>query len=486
MDKESDPELVAAGMSELDLNGGKPNAGMDQSPHMAGPEMQKTRPRGGRTVDFPLRVLVSSDMVGAIIGRGGATIRNITQQSRARVDVHSYRKMEQHSQSQEKAITVYGQPENCTAACKRILEVMEEEAMNVGKPQEICLKILAHNNLIGRIIGKQGGTIKKIMEDTETRITVSSIENVNHFNPERVITIKGSIPNIARAESEVSSKLRAAYETDLAAMSPHSLMFPGLPPAAMMSTAGVSGSSGGHASGGGAGYRPGISASPGPRGHSSQQQTETTYLYIPNASVGAIIGTKGSHIRNIIKFSGSSVKIASNDDEESAGGDGGNQVTAAAAVAATAAAAGPDNLGPAAPQRKVTIVGAPEAQWKAQYLIFQKLREEGFANGREDVSLTVEILVPSSQVGRIIGKGGQNVREMQRVTGAVIKLPEQGTSSGEETSVHMIGAFYSIQSAQRRLRAMIQNPGPSISGATVAPLLPNGGSNPSLDINKQL
>ena len=64
----------------------------------------------------------------------------------------------------EKAITVYGQPENCSAACKRILEVMEEEAKNVGKEQEICLKILAHNNLIGRIIGKQGATIKKIME----------------------------------------------------------------------------------------------------------------------------------------------------------------------------------------------------------------------------------------------------------------------------------------------------------------------------------
>ena len=142
------------------------------------------RPRA-RGVDFPLRVLVSSDMVGAIIGRGGATIRNITQQSRARVDVHrwgqspvpisfsvecqsqryycSYRKME-HSPSLEKAITVYGQPENCSAACRRILEVMEEEARNTGKPAEISLKILAHNNLIGRIIGKQGGTIKKIME----------------------------------------------------------------------------------------------------------------------------------------------------------------------------------------------------------------------------------------------------------------------------------------------------------------------------------
>ena len=70
----------------------------------------------------------------------------------------------EHSPSLEKAITVYGQPENCSAACRRILEVMEEEARNTGKPAEISLKILAHNNLIGRIIGKQGGTIKKIME----------------------------------------------------------------------------------------------------------------------------------------------------------------------------------------------------------------------------------------------------------------------------------------------------------------------------------
>ena len=40
-------------------------------------DQQGARPRGGRgrSVDFPLRLLVASDMVGAIIGRGGATIR---------------------------------------------------------------------------------------------------------------------------------------------------------------------------------------------------------------------------------------------------------------------------------------------------------------------------------------------------------------------------------------------------------------------------
>jgi len=121
-------------------------------------------------------------------------------------------------------------------------------------------------------------------------------------------------------------------------------------------------------------------------------------------------------------------------------------------------------------------------------LIFQKLREEGFAAGGDDIRLTVEITVPSAQVGRIIGKGGQNVREMQRITGAVIKLPEQGTSTGDETSVHIVGSFYSIQSAQRRLRAMVQNPGTGSVGVPTVPTLHNGGSgaasNPSID--KQL
>jgi len=85
---------------------------------------------------------------------------------------------------------------------------------------------------------------------------------------------------------------------------------------------------------------------------------------------------------------------------------------------------------------------------QAQYLIFEKMREEGFVAGTDDVRLTVEILVPSSQVGRIIGKGGQNVRELQRVTGSIIKLPEQGASppsQDEETTVHIIGPFFSVQ-----------------------------------------
>ena len=103
---------------------------------------------------------------------------------------------------------------------------------------EISLKILAHNNLIGRIIGKGGNTIKRIMQETDTKITVSSINDINSFNLERIITVKGAIENMSRAEAQISAKLRQSYENDLQAMAPQTMMFPGLHPMAMMATAG--------------------------------------------------------------------------------------------------------------------------------------------------------------------------------------------------------------------------------------------------------
>lgn len=62
-------------------------------------------------------------------------------------------------------------------------------------------------------------------------------------------------------------------------------------------------------------------------------------MYIPNNAVGAIIGTKGSQIRNMIRFSNASIKIAAAEGEKADSNE-----------------------------RKVTIVGTPEAQWKVIHL----------------------------------------------------------------------------------------------------------------------
>ena len=88
-------------------------------------------------------------------------------------------------------------------------------------------------------------------------------------------------------------------------MTPHSMMFPGLHPNAMMSTVGIpshpvnnsysrqlqgaGGSAGGSSSSGGFMSQPGGPPSRGPMS-SNQVRQETTYLYIPYSAVGAIIG----------------------------------------------------------------------------------------------------------------------------------------------------------------------------------------------------
>ena len=64
----------------------------------------------------------------------------------------------------------------------------------------------------------QGATIKRIMDETDTKIAVSSISEISNFNMERIITLKGEIDNMSKAEAEISSKLRAAYEADVQAM----------------------------------------------------------------------------------------------------------------------------------------------------------------------------------------------------------------------------------------------------------------------------
>lgn len=373
-----------------------------------------------RPSDFPLRILVLSDMVGAIIGRAGGTIRQITQQSRARVDVHR----KENAGSLEKVITIYGNPENCSLACEKILEVMEQEASNTSRG-EVPLKILAHNNLIGRIIGKNGNTIKRIMEQTDTKITVSSMEDASAMSLERVITVKGKLEGVARAEQMISAKLRQSYENDLAALAPQALMFPGLPPMALMTTMGAGGYPPPHPRGpyGGGGYmHPG-----GPYLQPDPMSREVVYVYIPNRTVGAIIGTGGSSIRDMIMASGANIKVAQSNKDDPAD----------------------------AHERRVTIIGSPEAQWKAQYMIFKKVCFEGFG-GSQDGTLRVEIYVPSNQVGRIIGKGGQTVRELQRLTRALIKLPDESQNANtEETPVHLLGDFLSTQAAQRQIRAMV-------------------------------
>ncbi|XP_045632531.1 insulin-like growth factor 2 mRNA-binding protein 2 isoform X3 [Ursus americanus] len=337
-----------------------------------------------RQIDFPLRILVPTQFVGAIIGKEGLTIKNITKQTQSRVDIHR----KENSGAAEKPVTIHATPEGTSEACRMILEIMQKEADETKLAEEIPLKILAHNGLVGRLIGKEGRNLKKIEHETGTKITISSLQDLSIYNPERTITVKGTVEACASAEVEIMKKLREAFENDMLAVNTHSGYFSSLYPP--------------HQFG------------PFPHHHSYPEQ-EIVNLFIPTQAVGAIIGKKGAHIKQLARFAGASIKIAP--------------------------AEGPD-----VSERMVIITGPPEAQFKAQGRIFGKLKEENFFNPKEEVKLEAHIRVPSSTAGRVIGKGGKTVNELQNLTSAEVIVPrDQTPDENEEVIVRIIGHFFASQ-----------------------------------------
>ncbi|XP_069471863.1 insulin-like growth factor 2 mRNA-binding protein 2 isoform X2 [Ambystoma mexicanum] len=365
--------------------------------------------------DYPLRILVPTQFVGAIIGKEGLTIKNLTKQTQSKVDIHR----KENAGAAEKPITIHATPEGCSSACRMILEIMQKEAEETKSAEEILLKILAHNTLVGRLIGKEGRNLKKIEQDTGTKITISPLQDLTIYNPERTITVKGGIDACSNAEVEILKKLREAYENDVLAVNQQANLIPGL----NLSALGI--------------FSTGLSVLPsttGPRGAAaaasysqfSAPEQEIVYLFIPTQAVGAIIGKKGQHIKQLARFAGASIKIAP--------------------------AEGPD-----VSERMVIIIGPPEAQFKAQGRIFGKLKEENFFNPKEEVKLEAHIKVPSSAAGRVIGKGGKTVNELQNLTSAEVIVPrDQIPDENEEVIVKILGHFFASQTAQRKIREIVQ------------------------------
>ncbi|XP_031990194.1 insulin-like growth factor 2 mRNA-binding protein 1 isoform X2 [Corvus hawaiiensis] len=314
----------------------------------------------------------------------------------------------------------YGTVENCeqvnTDSETAVVNVTYANREQTRQAEEVPLKILAHNNFVGRLIGKEGRNLKKVEQDTETKITISSLQDLTLYNPERTITVKGSPESCCRAEQEIMKKVREAYENDVAAMSLQSHLIPGLNLAAVglfpaSSTA----------------VPPPPSSVSGAAPYSSfmPPEQETVHVFIPAQAVGAIIGKKGQHIKQLSRFASASIKIAPPETPDSK-------------------------------VRMVVITGPPEAQFKAQGRIYGKLKEENFFGPKEEVKLETHIRVPASAAGRVIGKGGKTVNELQNLTAAEVVVPrEQTPDENEQVIVKIIGHFYASQMAQRKIRDIL-------------------------------
>ncbi|XP_047199757.1 insulin-like growth factor 2 mRNA-binding protein 1 [Hippoglossus stenolepis] len=359
--------------------------------------------------DIPLRLLVPTQYVGAIIGKEGATIRNITKQTQSKIDVHR----KENAGAAEKPISIHSTPEGCSSACRMILDIMHQEAKDTKTADEVPLKILAHNNFVGRLIGKEGRNLKKVEQDTDTKITISPLQDLTLYNMERTITVIGDTDASCNAEGEIMKKVREAYEN---ARRQQTHLIPGLNLGAL----GLFPSSSNMPP-----PPPGNSGSGSPYSCFGSPEQETVHVYIPAQAVGAIIGKKGQHIKQLSRFAGASIKIAPAETSESK-------------------------------ERMVIITGPPEAQFKAQGRLYGKLKEENFFGPKEEVKLETHIKMAAAAAGRVIGKGGKTVNELQNLTAAEVVVPrEQTPDENDQVLVKINGHFYASQLAQRKIRDIL-------------------------------
>jgi len=69
----------------------------------------------------------------------------------------------------------------------------------------------------------------------------------------------------------------------------------------------------------------------------------------------------------------------------------------------------------------------------------------GGAGDSGEIKLRTMLTVPRTVAGKIIGRQGKNVREIQRMTGATVKLSEDATGQKEEVTAEIYGNFMATQ-----------------------------------------
>ncbi|XP_021941392.1 poly(rC)-binding protein 3 isoform X4 [Zootermopsis nevadensis] len=144
--------------------------------------------------------------------------------------------------------------------------------------------------------------------------------------------------------------------------------------------------------------------------------TLTIRLIMQGKEVGSIIGKKGEIVKRFREESGAKINIS----------DG------------------------SCPERIVTVTGPTNAIFKAFTLICKKFEEfqemQGAPNGSgiPRPPITLRLIVPASQCGSLIGKGGSKIKEIREVTGASIQVASEMLPNSTERAVTISGTSEAI------------------------------------------
>ncbi|XP_045858800.1 poly(rC)-binding protein 3 isoform X8 [Meles meles] len=174
--------------------------------------------------------------------------------------------------------------------------------------------------------------------------------------------------------------------------------------------------------------------------------TLTIRLLMHGKEVGSIIGKKGETVKKMREESGARINISE-----------GN-----------------------CPERIVTITGPTDAIFKAFAMIAYKF-EEDIINSMSNSPatskppVTLRLVVPASQCGSLIGKGGSKIKEIRESTGAQVQVAGDMLPNSTERAVTISGTPDAIIQCVRQICVVMLESPPK--GATI-PYRPKPASTP--------
>ncbi|KAG5624240.1 hypothetical protein H5410_009458 [Solanum commersonii] len=393
------------------------------------------------------RYLCTGKKIGSIIGRGGEIVKQLRVDTKSKIRIG-----ETVPDCEECVVTIYSASEetnnfdgseNCTCPAqdalfkvheKIVSETFDEDSENA--PQ-VTIRLLVPSDQIGCVIGKGGQIVQNIRSESGAQIRILKD---NHL-PACALS---SDELLQKALYEIATRLHknpSRSQNLLASAAPNiyssSSLVGHTVGAPIVGMASLMGSYRGYKGESGDLSRSFYSA---PRNESSSKEFSICLL-CPIANIGGVIGKGGVIINQIRQESGAAIKV----DSSAAEGDD-------CVISISAKEFFEDTYSP-------TVEAALRLQ----------------------VATKVQLLVPTSRIGCLIGKGGTIINEMRKITKANIRiLSKEGlpkVAAEDDEMVQISGELDVVKDAliqvTSRLRAnLFEREGAASAFVPVLPYLP--------------
>ncbi|KAG4960619.1 hypothetical protein JHK87_037252 [Glycine soja] len=420
------------------------------------------------------RLLCNASRIGGVIGKSGSVIKTLQQSTGAKIRIE-----DAPQESPDRVILVIA---DAALSCKVLLR--NEEVVEVSKAQEALLKVfdrilevaaemegvdvgdrvmscrlVADSAQAGSVIGKGGKVVERIKKETGCKIRVLTDDlPLCASASDEMIEIEGRVSSVKKALVAVSQRLQDCPSVNRIKMmgnKPYEIVqyetLDALPREILTAA---------------------------PRGTLTVVPHETVdHLLLRSSALSTLSSSSNSYATRVHSLSAEVNRVSSlepkalqqevsfrilcsNDRVGGVIGKGGNIVRALQSETGATISIGP--LVAECEDRLITIAASenPESRYspaqKAAVLVFSRSIEVGFEKELDSglnkgSTVTVRLVVPSSQVGCLIGKGGVIVSEIRKATGANIRII--GTdqvpkcASDNDQVVQISGEFSSVQDA---------------------------------------